>query len=76
MTDIDKRLDEYRTQVRRTFQKFSDEALAFQDARIIGGIDREECDREKARRAQRCCCPDDCNCHHPHRFNYCGCKAH
>ena len=40
----------YRQQVRETFQKFSDQALAFQNARIIGGIDREECDRELARR--------------------------
>lgn len=24
----------------------------------------------------RCTCPDDCNCHHPHRMNYCGCKQH
>ena len=23
-----------------------------------------------------CLCPDDCNCHHPWRTNYCGCKAH
>jgi hypothetical protein len=23
-----------------------------------------------------CYCPDDCNCHHPHRTNYCGCGAH
>ncbi len=23
-----------------------------------------------------CMCPDDCNCHHPWRPNYCGCKAH
>lgn len=24
----------------------------------------------------RCMCPDDCNCRHPHRVNYCGCKLH
>ena len=23
-----------------------------------------------------CMCPDDCNCRHPWRTNYCGCKAH
>jgi len=43
-------MNEYRLQVRKTFQQFSDHALAFQDARIIGGIDREECDREINRR--------------------------
>jgi len=41
----------YRAQVRKTFQAFSDQALEFQSARIVGGIDREECDRELARRA-------------------------
>jgi hypothetical protein len=40
----------YRAEIRRTLQKFSDEGLAFQDRRIIGGIDREECDREIRRR--------------------------
>jgi hypothetical protein len=42
--------DEYRQQVRETMQAFSDQALAFQDSIIRGGIDREECDREIARR--------------------------
>ena len=28
------------------------------------------------RAERRCFCPDDCNCHYPHRFNYCGCKQH
>lgn len=46
------RLAQYRAEIRRTFQAFSDEALAYQDARIVGGIDREECDREKARRGR------------------------
>ena len=26
--------------------------------------------------ARRCYCPDDCNCHHLWRPNYCGCKGH
>jgi hypothetical protein len=42
--------DSYRDQIRRTFKAFSDAALAFQSERIIGGVDREECDRELARR--------------------------
>lgn len=41
---------DYRERIRETMQAFSDEALAFQDIRIVGGIDREECDREIARR--------------------------
>ncbi len=46
------RLAKYRADVRKTFQRFSDEALAFQSARIVGGIDREECDREIERRSR------------------------
>lgn len=42
--------DDYRARVRRTFQAMSDEALAFQSARIVGGIDREEVDLELGRR--------------------------
>lgn len=45
------RVAKYRAEVRATMQRFSDQALAYQDARIIGGIDREECDREIMRRA-------------------------
>lgn len=26
--------------------------------------------------AGACFCPDDCNCHHPWRTNYCGCTGH
>ena len=44
------RNEDYRQQVRQTMQAFSDEALAYQDRIIIGGIDREECDREIERR--------------------------
>lgn len=43
---------EYRAQARKTMQAFSDQALEFQSARIVGGIDREECDREMLRRWQ------------------------
>jgi hypothetical protein len=39
-----------RADFRRTMRAFSDEALAFQDTIIRGGIAREECDREIARR--------------------------
>lgn len=49
MTSTD-RLAKYREEVRKTFQSMSDQALAFQSARIVGGIDREEVDREMARR--------------------------
>lgn len=42
----------YRLQVRGTFESMSDEALAFQSSVIVGGIDREEVDREIARRKQ------------------------
>ena len=45
--------EQYRKRVRTTFQQFSDQALAFHDARIVGGIDREECDREIKRRRSR-----------------------
>jgi hypothetical protein len=48
--DEAQRLQDYRAQVRETMQAFSDQALASQSARIIGGVDREECDRELARR--------------------------
>lgn len=44
------RVAAYRAEVRRTMRAFSDEALRFQDSVIIGGIDREECNRELARR--------------------------
>lgn len=43
--------NDYRTQIRKTFQSLSDRALAFQDGRIVGGIDRQECDAELLRRA-------------------------
>lgn len=43
-------MDAYRLQVRETFQRFSDQALAFQSSIIRGGIDRQECDRELERR--------------------------
>ena len=34
-------------------------------------------DREALKvEAQRCYCPDDCNCHYPWRPNYCGCRNH
>ena len=46
------RVAAYRAEVRETMRQFSDAALAYQDARIIGGIDREECNREMARRAR------------------------
>lgn len=52
-TEQETRQEKYRAEVRRTMQMFSDEALRYQDARIIGGIDREECDREIRRRAAR-----------------------
>lgn len=42
----------YRARVRETFQSLSDQALAFQSAVIVGGIDREECDAEILRRAE------------------------
>jgi hypothetical protein len=41
---------EYRRLVRDTFRKMSDRALAYQSSVIVGGIDREEVDREIARR--------------------------
>jgi hypothetical protein len=48
----------YRAQVRETMQRFSDQALAYQDSIIRGGIDREECDRELRRRhAEQQQCP-------------------
>ena len=25
---------------------------------------------------RKCFCPDDCNCHHPWRTNFCGCRQH
>ena len=40
----------YRSEVRQTFRALSDEALAYQSSIIVGGVDREECDREVARR--------------------------
>ena len=43
----------YRAEIRETVQRMSNEALAFQDRRVRGGIDREELDRELARRAGR-----------------------
>ena len=45
------KFDKYRDEVRKTFQSMSDQALAFQSARIVGGIDREEVDREMNRRS-------------------------
>lgn len=30
----------------------------------------------RASLAQRCACPDDCNCRKPWRPNYCGCQQH
>ena len=48
---------DYRAEVRETFQKMSDEALAFQSSVIIGGIDREEVDREMEMRRQRRAAP-------------------
>lgn len=47
------RNERYRAQVRETFKRLSDKALGYQDAVIRGGIDREECDREIARRRER-----------------------
>lgn len=44
-------LETYRAQVRRTMQAFSDEALAYQAGIIVGGIDREELERELERRS-------------------------
>jgi hypothetical protein len=46
-----KRHEAYRLEARRTFEAMSDAALAFQGARIVGGIDREELERELGRRA-------------------------
>ncbi len=43
----------YRDQVRGTFRQMSDRAIAFQDARIVGGIDREEVESEKQLRGDR-----------------------
>lgn len=64
MTEIksmssEERLAEYRASIRRTFQSMSVQALDFQSARIVGGIDREEVDREIGRRARGAVpCPD------------------
>lgn len=44
------RLDAYRKQIRRTCQAMSDQALMYQNSVTRGGIDREEVDREIARR--------------------------
>jgi hypothetical protein len=44
-------LERYREQVRETFQQMSDQALAFQNTLVRGGIDRQELDREFTRRA-------------------------
>jgi hypothetical protein len=40
----------YREQVRETLQAMSDQALRFQDTVVVGGIDREELNRELTRR--------------------------
>jgi len=32
--------------------------------------------RTPRERERRCYCPGDCNCRHPHRTNFCGCKQH
>ncbi len=45
------RMNTYRATVRATFQGMSDQALAFQDEVVIGGIDREELKRELVRRS-------------------------
>ena len=42
--------EQYRQQVRRTFQQMSDQALDYQSTVIRGGIDRVELEREIARR--------------------------
>jgi hypothetical protein len=46
----EQKMEQYRQEVRKTFQSMSDQALQFQDMRIVGGIDREEIDREINRR--------------------------
>ena len=51
-TQESERIAAYRLQVRRTFQSMSDQALAFQNARISLNdcVDRQEIDREFSRR--------------------------
>lgn len=44
----------YRSEIRHTLQGMSDKALAYQALVIVGGIDREELEREQARRARGC----------------------
>lgn len=48
----------YRSEVRETFGRMSDAALAFQNGVVRGGIDREELDREIARRDDENARPD------------------
>lgn len=45
-------------------------AEALVDGRVVWTDDRSW------RIEDHCFCPDDCNCHHPWRTNFCGCKAH
>lgn len=45
-TDRTDRNSNYRAQVASTFQRMSDQALDFQDSVVVGGIDREELDKE------------------------------
>lgn len=47
----EERFAQYRREVRETMKAMSDEALRFQARHVIGGIDREELEREmRARR--------------------------
>ena len=45
-------IERYAQQVRETLQQMSDEALAFQNTVVHGGVDRVELDRELARRSK------------------------
>lgn len=47
----------------------------YQDA-VAAGVARLQAEVKKPIVERRCYCPDDCNCHHPWRFNYCGCRQH
>lgn len=47
---FEQKMQQYREEVRKTFQSMSDQALSFQDSVVRGGIDRQELDREINRR--------------------------
>ncbi len=46
-------------------------------ATISDALDASErIDPDESRGVYACLCPDDCNCRHCWRRNYCGCTAH